>query len=212
MPEDVGLTQSKLVLGKHSGRHALRVRLRELGYEIDGDELMEIFKRFKDLADVKKTVTDADLEALVADEAAQKPDDFYRLIDIQVACGTMGMPTATVKMINQDGEEFVVASVGTGPVDASYRAVDEIINAPNVLLEFNVHSVTEGIDALGEVTVRISPENSNRTFGGYGADSDIIVSSVKAYVAALNRMIASMGMGDLEPEGEAATVGLTSTG
>ena len=212
MPEDVGLTQSKLVLGKHSGRHALRVRLRELGYEIDADELMEIFKRFKDLADVKKTVTDADLEALVADEAAQKPEDFYRLIDIQVACGTMGMPTATVKMINQDGEEFVVASVGTGPVDASYRAVDEIINAPNVLLEFNVHSVTEGIDALGEVTVRISPENSNRTFGGYGADSDIIVSSVKAYVAALNRMIASMGMGDLEPEGEAATVGLTSTG
>ena len=97
------------------------------------------------------------------------------------------------------------------PVDASYRAVDEIIKAPNVLLEFNVHSVTEGIDALGEVTVRIAPENSNRTFGGYGADSDIIVSGVKAYVAALNRMIASMGIGDMAPEGEAATVGLSSS-
>ena len=211
LPEDVGLTQSKLVLGKHSGRHALRVRLRELGYEIAGDELMEVFKRFKELADVKKTVTDADLEALVADEAAHTPDDSFRLVDIQVACGTMGMPTATVKLANQDGEELVVASVGTGPIDASYRAIDEIVGAPNVLLEFNVHSVTEGIDALGEVTVRISPEDSNRSFGGYGADSDIIVSSVKAYVAALNRMIASMGIGDLTPEGEAATVGLSSS-
>ena len=211
MPEDVGLTQSKLVLGKHSGRHALRVRLRELGYEVDGDELMDVFRRFKELADMKKTVTDADLEALVADEAAHKPEDHFRLIDIQVVCGTMGMPTATVKMMNQDGEELIVSSVGTGPVDASYRAVDQIINAPNVLLEFNVHSVTEGIDALGEVTVRISSESSIRTFGGYGADSDIIVSSVKAYVAALNRMISSMGLGDVVAEGDVATVGLTSS-
>ena len=210
MPEDVGLTQSKLVLGKLSGRHALRVRLRELGYDIDGDDLMELFKRFKDLADHKKTVTDADLEALVADEAAQKPEDVFRLIDIQVACGTMGLPTATVKMENQAGEESIIAAVGTGPVDAAYKAIDMIIGAPNVLLEFNVHAVTEGIDALGEVTVRISPEDSNRTFGGYGADSDIIVSSVKAYVAALNRMITGMGMGDHEAEGEVATVGLTA--
>ena len=209
-PEAVGLNQSRLVLGKHSGRHALRVRLRELGYDFAGDELVEIFKRFKNLADVKKTVTDADLEALVADEEAQKPQDFFRLVDIQVACGTMGMPTATVKMTNQAGEEFVVASVGTGPVDASYRAVDQIIKIPNVLLEFNVHSVTEGIDALGEVTVRISPAGSSRTFGGYGADTDVIVSSVKAYVAALNRLITSMGAGDIAPEGEVATVGISS--
>ena len=208
-PEDVGLSQSRLVLGKHSGRHALRVRLRELGYEFEGDGLMDIFKRFKDLADAKKTVTDADLEALVADEEAQKPQEFFRLLDIQVACGTMGMPTATVKMTNQQGDEFIVAAVGTGPVDASYRAIDQIIKAPNVLLEFNVHSVTEGIDALGEVTVRISPANSNRTFGGYGADSDIVVSSVKAYVAALNRLIAGIGLGDLEPEGDVATVGIS---
>ncbi len=211
MPEDVGLTQSKLVLGKHSGRHALRVRLRELGYEVDGEELVDIFRRFKDLADVKKTVTDADLEALVADEAAHKPEDFFRLIDIQVVCGTMGMPTATVKMANQTGEELVVSAVGTGPVDASYRAVDRVINAPNILLEFNMHAVTEGIDALGEVTVRISPENSNRVFGGYGADTDVVVSSVKAYVAALNRMIAGMGLGEMAPEGDVATVGIASS-
>ncbi len=211
MPEDVGLTQSKLVLGKLSGRHALRVRLQELGYEVDGDELMDVFRRFKELADMKKTVTDADLEALVADEAAQKPEDHFRLVDIQVVCGTMGMPTATVKMLDQDGEELVVSAVGTGPVDASYRAIDAIVKAPNELLEFNVHSVTEGIDALGEVTVRITPANSNRTFGGYGADSDIIVSSVKAYVAALNRMITSLGLGDVLPEGDVATVGLVSS-
>lgn len=209
-PETVGLTQSKLVLGKHSGRHALRVRLGELGYAVDGDELMDVFRRFKTLADMKKTVTDADLEALVADEAAQKSEDYFRLVDIQVVCGTMGMPTATVKMTNQHGEEIIVAAVGTGPVDASYRAVDEIIQAPSTLLEFNVHSVTEGIDALGEVTVRIAPEGSNRTFGGYGADSDIVVSSVKAYVSALNRMITSLGSDDVAPEGDVAMVGLSA--
>ena len=211
MPEDVGLTQSKLVLGKLSGRHALRVRLRELGYEVDGDELMDVFRRFKALADLKKTVTDADLEALVADEAAQKPEDHFRLVDIQVVCGTMGMPTATVKMVNQAGEEKVVSAVGAGPVDASYRAIDEIVQAPNELLEFNMHAVTEGIDALGEVTVRISSDNGSRTFGGYGADGDIVVSSVKAYVAALNRMISSTGLGDGASSPDAATVGLASS-
>ncbi|MCY3574950.1 MAG: 2-isopropylmalate synthase [Chloroflexi bacterium] len=209
-PETVGLTQSKLVLGKHSGRHALRVRLSELGYDVTGDELMDVFRRFKALADMKKTVTDADLEALVADEAAQKPEDYYRLVDIQVVCGTMGMPTATVKMTDQHGEEIVVSAVGTGPVDASYRAVDAIIQAPCTLLEFNVNSVTEGIDALGEVTVRIAPTGGSRTFGGYGAHSDIVVSSVKAYVAALNRMIASLGSADVAPEGDIAVVGLSA--
>ena len=210
-PETVGLNQSRLVLGKHSGRHALRVRLSELGYDFDDDDLKEIFGRFKDLADAKKTVTDADLEALVADEEAQKPQEFFKLVDIQVTSGTMGMPTATVKLLNQEGEEFVVATVGTGPVDASYSAIDEIVNAPANLVEYSVHSVTEGIDALGEVTVRISPENSSRTFGGYGADGDIIVASVKAYVAALNRMIASIGLGDVQPEGDVATVGIASS-
>jgi len=209
-PETVGLNQSRLVLGKHSGRHALKVRLRELGYDFDDAGLKEIFARFKSLADAKKTVTDADLEALVADEEAQKPQEFFKLLDIQVTSGTMGMPTATVRVANQKGEESVVASVGTGPVDASYRAIDQMINAPNVLVEYSVHSVTEGIDALGEVTVRISPESSNRTFGGYGADADIIVASVKAYMAALNRMIAGIGLGDVQPEGDAATVGISS--
>lgn len=209
-PESVGLHQSRLVLGKHSGRHALQVRLAELGYTVDGDALNQVFARFKDLADAKKHVTDADLEALMADEF-HRPEEFFRLGDVQVACGTMGMPTATVRLRNGNDEEHIHCSVGTGPVDASYRAIDAIIQVPNVLIEYSVHSVTEGIDALGEVTVRIQTPDGSRTFGGYGADTDIIVSSVKAYMAALNRMIAALGHGDtIQPEGEAATVGIQS--
>ncbi len=209
-PETVGLSQSRLVLGKHSGRHALRVRLEELGYKLNDDELNQVFARFKALADAKKTVTDADLEALMQDEF-EGPKEFFHLADIQVTCGTMGMPTATVKLRNAEGQEFIHAAVGTGPVDASYSAVDAIVQAPNVLVEYSVHSITEGIDALGEVTVRISPEENGRTFGGYGADTDIVVASVKAYLAALNRMIAVMGLGDVQPEGDAATVAVSRT-
>ncbi|MGJ3239002.1 MAG: 2-isopropylmalate synthase [Anaerolineae bacterium] len=208
-PESVGLHQSKLVLGKHSGRHALRVRLEELGYTVEGDALNQIFKRFKTVADAKKNVTDEDLEALMADEF-NKPQEYFRLGDVQVACGTMGMPTATVRLFHGE-QEFVQAAVGTGPVDAAYRAIDQIVNCPNTLIEYSVHSVTEGIDALGEVTVRIQSPQGKKTVGGYGADSDIIVSSVKAYMAALNRMIALIGYGDdVQPEGEASAINLKS--
>ncbi|GAB4524426.1 MAG: 2-isopropylmalate synthase [Anaerolineae bacterium] len=206
-PETVGLSQSRLVLGKHSGRHALKVRLQELGFNVEGDGLNQVFGRFKALADAKKNVTDADLEALIADEF-HKPQEIFRLDDIQVTCGTMGMPTATVKMSNEQGETFVHAAVGTGPVDASYKAIDAVVQAPNVLIEYSVHSVTEGIEALGEVTVRI--ESQERSFGGYGADADIVVASVKAYLAALNRMLAAFGHGDVKPEGDAATVGISA--
>jgi 2-isopropylmalate synthase len=212
-PDSVGLSQSKLVLGKHSGRHALKIRLQELGYNLEGDGLNQVFARFKELADAKKVVTDADLQALVADEF-QGLEETWLLEDFQVMCGTMGMPTATVKLRSADGETQIVSAVGTGPVDASYRAIDQIIKAPNMLVEYSVHSVTEGIAALGEVTVRIqaagdASHGGGRTFGGYGADSDIVVASVKAYLGSLNRMIASLGIGR-EPEGEAATVGVKS--
>jgi 2-isopropylmalate synthase len=205
-PESVGVHQSRLVLGKHSGRHALKARLQELGYTIEGDALNQVFARFKDLADAKKTVTDADLEALIADEF-HGPEEIYSLLDIQVTCGTMGMPTATVKMRNADGDEVVHAAVGAGPVDASYKAVDAIVKAPNTLIEYSVHSVTAGIDALGEVTVRIAQSDGDkRSFGGYGADSDIVVASVKAYLAALNRMVVVLGLSGQKPEGEISTV------
>ncbi len=208
-PETVGLTQSKLVLGKHSGRHALKVRLKELGYNVEGDALNQVFVRFKSLADAKKTVTDADLEALIADEF-HGPVEIYMLEDIQITCGTMGMPTASVRMKDNKGNEYVHAEVAEGPVDASFSAIDAIIQAPNTLIEYSVHSVTEGIDALGEVTVRIQTPNGNRIFGGYGADSDVIVASVKAYMAALNRMLAALGHGDVQPEGDVAVVGISS--
>lgn len=207
-PETVGLAQSRLVLGKHSGRHALRVRLAELGYEVNDEQLREIFKRFKDLADAKKNVTDSDLEALMSDQF-QGIEEIFSLIDIQVTCGTMGMPTATVKVKNADGEDVIQAAVGVGPVDAAYRAVDRIVAAPNTLIEYSVHSVTEGINAIGEVTVRISTSDGKQMFSGYGADDDVIVASVRAYLAALNRMMSVTGYGSIKPEGDVATVGVS---
>jgi 2-isopropylmalate synthase len=201
-PEAVGATQSTLVLGKHSGRHAVRVRLAELGYELTEAHLSEVFGRFKRLADRKKTLTDADLEALVADELGQ-PRELYALDGLQVACGTMGMPTATVRLRGPDGQIHVQAAVGQGPVDAAYRAIDQIVRVDNKLLEFAVHAVTEGIDALGTVTVRLADGNGRpaanaqhdgggpRTWGGHGSDTDIIVASVKAYLSAINKALVS---------------------
>jgi 2-isopropylmalate synthase len=203
-PESVGVTQTRLVLGKHSGRHALKTRLNELGYALNEGELDKAFARFKDLADKKKVITDADLEALVADEFYQ-PREVFTLDGLQVACGTIGLPTATVRLKGPEGSLYVQAALGTGPVDAAYKAIDMIVKAPSTLLEFAVHAVTEGIDALGEVTVRIESQNGahtldaqkeieqSRTFGGHGADTDIIVASVKAYLAALNKMLIATG-------------------
>ena len=199
-PEDVGVNQTKLVLGKHSGRHALRTRLAEMGHSLDEAELDKAFARFKELADRKKVITDLDLEALIADEFYRPRDVFY-LEGLQVSCGTLGMPTATVRLRGPDRTVHNFASMGTGPVDATYKAIDAIVQTPCKLLEFNIHSITEGIDALGEVTVRIQGENGQHTmdaqseveyprvFGGHGADTDIIVASAKAYINALNKLI-----------------------
>ncbi|MBN2305298.1 MAG: 2-isopropylmalate synthase [Anaerolineae bacterium] len=207
-PETVGLSQSNLVLGKHSGRHAFRVRLEELGYEMESDDLNLAFQRFKELADKKKTVTDADIEALIADEF-YGPEEVFHMEGIQVACGQMGMPTATIKLRGPDGKEHIHAAIGTGPVDATYQAIDQIVQVPNTLVEYRVAAITEGIDALGEVTVRIRRDaNGRRSFGGHGADTDIIVASAKAYLAAINKMLAYTGFADLAPEGDAATIGV----
>jgi 2-isopropylmalate synthase len=206
-PEDVGVNQTKLVLGKHSGRHALRTRLAEMGHALDEVELDKAFARFKELADRKKVIVDADLEALIADEF-YRPRDVFFLDGLQVSCGTLGMPTATVRLKGPDGKVHVHASMGSGPVDAAYKAIDAIVKVPNTLLEFNVRAITEGIDALGEVTVRVQPkDNGNKTmdaqseipytrvFGGHGADTDIIVASAKAYINALNKLIVAQTEG-----------------
>jgi 2-isopropylmalate synthase len=199
-PETVGVSQTSLVLGKHSGRHALKDRMISLGYALDEEAMNKLFERFKLLADKKKNVTDADLEALVSDEIYQ-PAIVYTLDGLQVACGTMGLPTATVRLIGPNGEKYVKAAIGTGPVDAAFKAIDCIIQTNSILREFIIHAITEGIDAQGEVSVRIEksdlPIKLNaqtesvplRSFGGYGADTDIIVASAKAYLSAINKML-----------------------
>lgn len=203
-PETVGLTHSELVLGKHSGRHALRMRLEELGYEVEGEELKTIFARFKEVADKKKSIADADLEALMTDQL-YKTDKMYKLDGLQVACGTMGLPTATVRLIGPNGTLHTQAVVGTGPVDAVFKAIDAVVKMPNTLHEYVVRAVTEGIDAIGEVTVRVEAEDEEMKkrkspqtgktrrwmFGGYGADPDIIVASAHAYLSALNNSLAA---------------------
>ena len=201
--DTIGLHQSRLVLGKHSGRHALGVRLQELGYHLDREKLNEVFLRFKELADKKKSVTDADIEALVADELYQ-PVEIWELLGVQVQCGTNMTPTAVTTLRNNgSGEEVTEASFGSGPVDAAYQCIDKIVQRPNELTEFLVQAVTEGIDANGDVTVRIEAPDSRghsrtaqgrprrRLYSGRGVDTDIIVASVKAYLQALNKLCAA---------------------
>jgi 2-isopropylmalate synthase len=185
----IGLTDTLLVLGKHSGRNAFRTRLKELGYELSDQDLNKAFLRFKELADKKKEVTDRDLEAIVNDEVQQVPD-LFRLELVQVSCGNRSCPTATVSLTNPDGEELTDAATGTGPVDAVYKAINRVVNVPNQLIEYSVQSVTAGIDAIGEVTIRL--KYGDRIFSGHAANTDIIVASAQAYVNALNRLYASL--------------------
>lgn len=203
-PETVGLTHSELVLGKHSGRHALRMRLEELGYQVEGEELKTIFARFKEVADKKKSIADADLEALMTDQL-YKTDKMYKLDGLQVTSGTSGLPTAAVRLIGPDNVLHTKAVVGKGPVDAVFKAIDAVVQMPNTLHEYVVRAVTEGIDAIGEVTVRVEAEDEEMKkrkspqtgkprrwmFGGYGADPDIIVASAHAYLSALNNSLAA---------------------
>jgi 2-isopropylmalate synthase len=203
-PETVGLSSSALVLGKHSGRHAFRKRLEEMGYtDLSKDELNQAFNRFKRVADKKKVVTDADIEAIITDEFYQ-PKEIWKLNYVHVTCGDHVNPTATVSLTDPNGAELTDAAIGTGPVDAVYKAINRIVQAPNTLTEFVVQAVTEGIDAIGEVTIRIEPENGQdfttnpqtgaqvaRTFSGHGASTDIIVASARAYMSALNKMLAA---------------------
>ncbi|XP_078152003.1 2-isopropylmalate synthase A-like [Carex rostrata] len=202
-PEDIGLVRSNeygIVLGKLSGRHAVKNRLIELGYDISEKEFEDFFKRYKEVAEKKKRVTDDDIEALLSDEIFQ-PKVIWSLGELQVTCGTLGLSTATVKLIALDGEEKIACSVGTGPVDAAYKAIDSIVQVPTVLREYSMNSVTQDIDAIATTRVVIGGDSSitakhtldgvtlDRTFSGSGAAMDIVVSSVRAYLSALNKML-----------------------
>jgi 2-isopropylmalate synthase len=187
-PRTVGIPASSLVLGKLSGRHAFKERLAELGYSLNEADFNRAFAAFKELADKKKNITDRDIESLVAEEQ-RTVSEVYHLDRIQVSCGDRGIPTAAVRLIAPDGQVLADAALGTGPVDAMYEAINRLVGVPNVLTEFTVKSVTEGIDAIGEVLIRIESEGISYT--GRGADTDIIVASAKAYINALNRLLAA---------------------
>jgi 2-isopropylmalate synthase len=187
-PETIGLVDSTLVLGKHSGRHAFSEHIASLGYQMEAQQLEEAFRRFKELAGKKREVGDADIEALIAD-LVHRSDDAYRLVDLQVVAGRPGLSTATVRLVGPDEDERIQASVGTGPIDAIYRAILAIVGVPNRLEEFRIHAITEGIDAQGAVSVRISSDDVSVRIGGYGTDTDILVASAHAYINALNRLI-----------------------
>jgi 2-isopropylmalate synthase len=186
-PADVGVLESAIVLTARSGRHALRHRLAELGYELSDADFEAMYARFLEVADKKKQVFDGDLEAMMADQQ-QASTGIYHLEQIHVMCGEPGIPTCTVELVDAEGDHLVGASHGTGPVDAVYQAIRTMVGVPNELTEFSVQSVTAGIDALGEVTIRVKAPDG-RIFTGRGAHSDIIVASAKAYLNALNRML-----------------------
>jgi len=191
-PASVGVPSSSLVLGKTSGRHAFRERLAELGYTLSEEDFNRAFAAFKDLADKKRDVTDKDIESVIAEEK-RTTSESYHLDRLQVTCGDRGIPTAAVRLIAPNGDVVADAALGTGPVDAVYKAINRLVGVTNSLTEFTVTSVTEGIDAIGEVLIRI--ESDGVTYTGRGADTDIIVASAKAYMNALNRLLAAKKTG-----------------
>jgi 2-isopropylmalate synthase len=184
-PCDIGLTAGSLILGKHSGRHALKDRLKAMGYAtLSEEDLNRVFTRFKELADLKKDMVDEDLEAILLDEVIQIPEVF-QLISLGAMSGNKTMPTSAVKLLVH-GEEKEGAAIGVGPIDSAYRAIAELTGTKSKLLYFAVSSITGGTDAQGEVMVRV--EDDGKIVVGQGADPDIITAAAKAYLKALNRL------------------------
>ena len=183
-PQSIGRASNELVLGKHSGRHAFRERLAELGFTLEDEPFEEAFRRFKALADAKKTIWNEDLEALATD-AVVRTDERFQLEEVTVLSGTFAKPTATVAL-RIDGELRKATALGIGPVDAIFKAIAELTDTKSELERFHVNAITGGMDALGEVSVAVS-EDGRRVIGN-GADPDIIVASARAYVHALNKL------------------------
>ncbi len=184
-PQDIGRSSNKLVMGKHSGRHALAARLKELGFDLGGPELGKAFKKFKDLADKKKEVYDEDLMAIVQDELAHVPET-YTLDYLHVISGTGIVPSATVRL-GKEGEVFQDSGVGDGPVDAALNAIDAVTGLKGRLQEYQLRAITGGKDAIGEVSVKVDFDGTVVT--GKGASTDVIEASARAYVNALNRAL-----------------------
>ena len=189
--EDVGWSENRLVLGKHSGRNAFRSRLDHLGIDFSSEEeLNDAFTRFKDLADKKHEIFDEDLQALAAETSWSAENEQFKLVSLKVCSETGEVPEATV-VVTMDGEEHTSTSQGSGPVDAAYKAIEQVINSDAELQLYSVSNITSGTDSQGEVTVRLS--KGDRIVNGQGADTDIVIASAKAYVNALNKIVSSTG-------------------
>ncbi len=188
-PESVGLKANALVLGKHSGRHAFKKRLTELGYDLDDEKMNKSFERFKALADLKKEVFDEDLDAILAEET-MRTEETYKLDHITVTCGSFAVATATVQM-EIEGTSVRTAELGDGPVDATLKAIKKLTKSKSKLQQYNVGSISGGTDAQGEVNVRVS--EGELTVTGRGSSTDIIEASAKAYINALNRLAYQKG-------------------
>ena len=183
-PEMIGLSSNRLVLGKHSGRHAFRDKLKDLGYDLTNDEVNKLFNKMKELADKRKELLDEDIEALVAEEILRIPD-VYELAYLNVVSGTVTIPTATV-ILKIEGKEVQSSGYGVGPIDAAYNTIAKMTGTGSRLVRFSVNSITGGMDAQGEVTVRL--EENGLVAMGKGTDPDIITASAKAYINGLNRL------------------------
>ena len=185
--QDVGWSANRIVLGKHSGRNAFRTRLQDLGIEFDSEEeLNDAFTRFKDLADKKHEIFDEDLQALVTESGLEAGNDWLRLVSLKVCSETGETPTAAVTLWI-DGEEQPASASGGGPVDASFKAIETLVNSGTELQLYSVNNITSGTDAQGEVTVRL--QLNGRIVNGQGSDTDIVIASAKAYINALNKIV-----------------------
>ncbi|MEO1105379.1 MAG: 2-isopropylmalate synthase, partial [Pseudomonadota bacterium] len=189
-PADVGVHETSLVMGKHSGRHAFRQKLEELGFTLGDNALQDAFRRFKELADRKKHVYDEDIEALVEDQFTEE-NERARVISLTVIAGTGG-PQKAILVMDVAGKHVTEEATGSGPVDAVFNAVKKILPHEAKLSLYQVHAVTAGTDAQAEVSVRL--EHNGRIESGRGADVDTLVASAKAYVAAVNKMLARAGL------------------
>jgi 2-isopropylmalate synthase len=186
-PEDVGVPRTELVLGKHSGRHALRQRLADLGYHPTDEQLTAVFEDFKALADKKKDIFDADLEALM-ERHIHEEIDVWELVSLHTSAGTGVIPTATLRMRKAGTGEFQDAATGDGPIDAVFRAMERITGIEVILGDFQVRSISSGKDAQGEVTVEV--KQGDRVYRGRGISTDIIEASGRAYLSVLNKIAA----------------------
>lgn len=202
-PEDVGIPRTELVLGKHSGRHALRQRISDLGYHLNDEQLNRVFDQFKQLADRKKDIYDADIEVLVESQLQSAEGATWTLVGFTSTAGTGSQTSACVSLKHKDGKSYRDAAAGNGPIDALFKAISRIVGGDVKVVDFRVQSVTQDMDALGEATVEV--EHQGRRSSARAASLDVIEASALAYLEVINRIAARKDRGRLKPTDAVAT-------